>query len=305
MSSDVEGADLTAPSVGERLKLSEAWVNSGLSRLFDSLGEASWSVLPADGRYTVEAGGKRVRPFLVRSACEAFQMDPAPALPAAMSVELVHAYSLVHDDLPCMDNDDLRRGVPTLHVHRGVSPAVLAADWLLVLAFDALLSSSFSPSTVSRMTARLARAAGPSWLVSGQYRDLSPPEAPGLDWMELVQGGKTAAMIRVSLELGAIAGTAGEGDFPEGVSDLGYDLGVLFQITDDMLDVTSSTEELGKRAGKDSDQGKATHVAILGLSGARALAVGLCDRILRRCAELPGDWDSITGLAEYLLERKR
>jgi farnesyl diphosphate synthase len=301
----MEGSHLAASSIGERLRLSEAWVNTGLSGLFDSFGEASWSVLPGDGRYTVEAGGKRVRPFLVRTACEACRMNPAPALPAAMSVELVHAYSLVHDDLPCMDNDDLRRGVPTLHVRSGVAPAVLAADWLLVLAFDVLLSSSFSPSTVSRMTAHLARAAGPSWLVAGQFRDLSPPDSPGMDWIELVQGGKTAAMIRVSLELGAIAGTAAGGDFPEPVSDLGYDLGVLFQITDDMLDVTSSTEELGKRAGKDMDQGKATHVTVLGLSGARAVAEELRDRILQQCNELPGDWDAIADLAEYLLERKR
>ncbi|MBN1433625.1 polyprenyl synthetase family protein [Candidatus Fermentibacterales bacterium] len=278
-------------------------MDRGLSVLFDDRA-SSWSVLGTDARHTVDAGGKRIRPFLVRTACQALGQSASTCLPAACSVELVHAYSLIHDDLPCMDDDDTRRGVPTLHVLRGAPRATLAADWLLVTAFEVLLSSTFSPGTVSRMISRLARAAGPCFLVAGQHRDLAPPSCPDTDWVEKVQRGKTSAMIRVSLELGALAGGA-EADLLDRLGPIGDDLGVLFQITDDMLDVTSSSEELGKRTGKDSSHGKATHVALLGVDETARLARGIADRICDACAALDGDWGLLSQLALYLPGRRR
>lgn len=291
------------PPILGALRESARWVDEGLGAFFDSLAGATWTVLPDDARYSIMAGGKRVRPFLVRSACEALGSRPSSALPAAMAVELVHGYSLIHDDLPCMDDDDLRRGIPTLHVAQDVPRAVLAADWLLLSAFEVLISSPFSPSRTSEMVARLARAAGAPFLVSGQYRDLNPPTDPTVEWVETVQRGKTAAMIRVSMELGAIAAGMPE-DSLEKVSAVGESLGVLFQVTDDMLDVTSSREEMGKATGKDISRGKATHPAILGLDAARLEAAGLASRIREGCASLRGDWSRVADLADYLLVRK-
>ena len=291
----------------QELKESAKWVERGLKNYFNNLN--NHPRLSEYAEYSLKAGGKRIRPFLVRSSflscCpeKDFASDTDACLAPAMAVEMIHTYSLIHDDLPCMDDDELRRGKPALHIIAGSSQAALTGDWLLVEAFRVLLSSNFSPGRNAEMINRLASAAGPAFLAGGQYRDLFPPEDPDMKWVELVQLGKTAAMIRVSMELGVISSDLIYEKILPDVSRIGNRFGVLFQLTDDILDKTSSTEKLGKTAAKDSAQGKATQVDILGIRESIDLAVEIADDIVNECGKLPGDWSRIAGLAAFLPER--
>lgn len=250
--------------------------------------------------YALLGGGKRLRPSLVRLFALAFGGTDASASRPAAAVEMVHTYSLVHDDLPCMDDDDLRRGRPTCHVVFGEALAVLAGDGLLTYAFELLGAEAAG----ARMTAALARAAGPAGMVGGQVLDLSlPGSESGRAEVELVHRLKTAALISAACELGALAADAPQAGV-EAARAFGLDLGLLFQVVDDLLDVTGDAGRLGKTPGKDAELDRATMVAVLGLEGARAeaerlasharvaaralgdrereLALGLVDRVLGR-----------------------
>ena len=215
--------------------------------------------------YSLAAGGKRLRPILVLLSCEACGGDVEAALPAACAIEMVHTYSLIHADLPAMDNDDLRRGRPTNHIVFGEALAILAGDGLLTLAFEALASDVSPPETAAACCADLARAAGMAGMVGGQVADL---EAEGrsvssLDELEGIHRRKTGALLASALTMGARIGGAGNEDLHR-MASFGRCLGLAFQITDDLLDVCGTVQTLGKAVQKDASRGKLTYPSLLG-----------------------------------------
>ena len=229
-------------------------------------------------RYALLGNGKRVRPALCLLAAEACGGVQAKAMPAAIACEMVHAYSLIHDDLPCMDDDSLRRGRPTVHVQYGEATAVLAGDALQALAFETL-ASQHQASLVVEQVQQLAQAAGAAGMVGGQQLDMDFEGQTASFNLELIlqlHGAKTGALLSTALSLGVLAA----GGQPQIWRDYASSVGCLFQITDDIIDATSTTAELGKTAGKDSSVGKATVVAALGLDGARSLATQQVDAAL-------------------------
>ncbi len=222
-------------------------------------------------RHSLLAPGKRLRPMLVLMATEACGSDRSEAMPAACAVEMIHTYSLIHDDLPAMDDDDLRRGRPSCHAKFGEALAILAGDALLAQAFEVAASLS-DPVVAARCCRELAHAAGPCELVGGQVDDLSSEFSSGdLQQLEAIHHRKTGAMFRISLRLGGIVGqaTAEQIDL---LDAYGKSLGLAFQIIDDLLDLEGDESQLGKRTGKDSALGKLTFPAILGESESRQRA---------------------------------
>ena len=221
-------------------------------------------------RYGVLDGGKRLRPLLVRASCEAVGGDAAAAMRAAVAVELIHAYSLVHDDMPCMDNDVLRRGKPTVHVQFGEAQAMLAGDAMQALAFEVLTpDEGMEPALQARLTALLARSAGHAGMAGGQAIDLaSIGHALSEAQLRNMHRRKTGALLQASVLMGAACGRTTPGTW-QALSDYGAALGLAFQVVDDILDVTQSAATLGKTAGKDQDNNKPTYVSVLGLGAAR------------------------------------
>jgi geranylgeranyl pyrophosphate synthase len=254
-------------------------------------------------RRALLSGGKRLRPALCLLACEAEGGGTSRALPAAAALECIHAYSLVHDDLPCMDDDSLRRGQPTLHVLYGEAAALLAGDALQALAFEILAAQP--DATLARDQARLlAAAAGPRGMVGGQFLDMQAEGATAdAALVRAIHEAKTGALLGVALQCGARAAGAD----PRRWEPFGGSLGRLFQATDDLLDATRTSQELGKTAGKDRGAGKATLVAVHGLEGARAA--------VRRAAEAAGAaltvlaprarYHELVDLPRFLAERAR
>ena len=279
-----------------------AWVEDGFRSI--SINQDSISRLPSLALYSLESGGKRVRPFLVRSACTAVGGHTDAALKAACAVEMVHTYSLIHDDLPAMDNDEIRRGKPALHVRSGAKQALLAGDLLLIEAFGELLDTPLGPGRIAQMVKRLASAAGPGHLVGGQYMDMYHSKDAGNDWVRTMILGKTAAMIRVSLELGALSGGADD-DVLEAVAAEGDRLGFLFQLTDDILDICGSAEEMGKEVSKDSRQGKRNSVSMMGVDESITKAENMASEIAGRLMDIRGDWEKVASLALYLPVRRK
>lgn len=244
------------------------------ARLDLALQDLALEPVVAAMRYAVQ-GGKRLRGFLVLESARMLGVAPETAVAAAASVECLHAYSLVHDDMPCMDNDDLRRGLPTVHVKWDEATAVLAGDALQTLAFELLCDPALGSAGVRLdLVQGLARASGAEGMVLGQALDIAAETAAvplTLAEITRLQNGKTGALIRFSAEAGAII--AGTDRAPlRAYADC---LGLAFQIADDVLDVVGDAAKTGKRVGKDADAGKATFVSLLGLSGARARAAEL------------------------------
>jgi geranylgeranyl diphosphate synthase type II len=224
-------------------------------------------------RYSLFAGGKRIRPVLTLAAAEACGGATAEALPAACAVECIHTYSLIHDDLPCMDDDDLRRGRPTSHKVFGEGVAVLTGDALLTIAFEILAKTKPAARYgVAQLVGELAHAAGSEWLIGGQVADLEGEGRPlrGAE-LKYIHRCKTAALLTASIRLGAMSANATPRQL-ENLTAFGQALGLAFQIIDDILDVTQTTEKLGKTAGKDVQATKATYPAIFGLEKSRAEA---------------------------------
>jgi len=233
-------------------------------------------------RYAVLDGGKRLRPLLVLAACEAVRGNPEAALRAACAVELIHAYSLVHDDMPCMDNDVLRRGKPTVHVKFGEAGALLAGDALQALAFELLAPEGDAvPATIqARLCRLLARAAGHEGMAGGQAIDLASVGL-ALDESALrrMHRMKTGALLQGSVMMGVACGEA-PATAQDALRNYGAALGLAFQVVDDILDVTQDSATLGKTAGKDAAQSKPTYVSLMGLEGARAHADDLLAQAL-------------------------
>ncbi|MFT5180726.1 MAG: farnesyl diphosphate synthase, partial [Alphaproteobacteria bacterium] len=241
-------------------------------------------------RYAALSGGKRLRPFFVLQSAQLCGVSGAPVLRTAAAVEMIHAYSLAHDDLPAMDDDDLRRGQPTVHRQFDEATAILAGDALQTLAFEVLADPATHPSAEVRcaLVAALAQAAGAAGMAGGQMLDLG---AAGTDWdadsVHQLQSMKTAAMFAVACESGAILGQASP-DERAVLRAFGVNFGLAFQITDDLMDVTGNASEAGKAVGKDAAQGKATLVELEGVDGARAIATRFCHNAME-LLDLYGD----------------
>jgi farnesyl diphosphate synthase len=231
-------------------------------------------------RYGVLDGGKRLRPLLVLAACEATRGSAAAAMRAAVAVELIHAYSLVHDDMPCMDNDVLRRGKPTVHVQYGQAQAMLAGDAMQALAFEVLTpddDAHVAPALQARLCALLARSAGHAGMAGGQAIDLASIGV-SLDESSLrdMHRRKTGALLQASVLMGAACGDTGDRAW-KALADYGAAIGLAFQVVDDILDVTQCSETLGKTAGKDEHHDKPTYVSLMGLDAARRHSFELRD----------------------------
>ncbi len=259
----------------------DAWARDELAAVEAAL--AAW--IPADApaglglamRYGVLDGGKRLRALLVLAACRAVGGNREAALRAAVAVELIHAYSLVHDDMPCMDNDVLRRGKPTVHVQFGQAQAMLAGDAMQALAFEVLTpgDGSVEPALQARLVALLARAAGHAGMAGGQAIDLaSIGRCLGEAALRDMHRRKTGALLQASVMMGAACGRSTT-TTEAALSEFGGALGLAFQVVDDILDVTQSAATLGKTAGKDQNDNKPTYVSVLGLEAARRHAQAL------------------------------
>ena len=260
-------------------------------------------------RYAVLDGGKRLRPLLVMAACEAVNGNPRAALRSACAVELIHAYSLVHDDMPCMDNDILRRGKPTVHVKFGEAQALLAGDALQALAFEFLTpdDDSVDAGTQARLCRMLAQAAGFQGMAGGQAIDLAsvgmPLTSAQLHEMHRL---KTGALLQASVLMGASCGQASPA-VHQALRDYGAAVGLAFQVVDDILDVTSDSATLGKTVGKDAAQEKPTFVSLMGLEPSKAYAQQLLARALASLdsVEEQGleNTDALRALADMLVNR--
>jgi farnesyl diphosphate synthase len=258
-------------------------------------------------RHAAIGGGKRLRPLLVCAACELFHVDRARALRVATAIESVHVYSLIHDDMPCMDDDDMRRGKPTVHKLFGEAAAVLAGDSLHALAFEILADDAThaDPFVRSELVAELARASGPSGMAGGQMMDLvAETETFDLPTVTRLQQLKTGALIAFCLEAGAIMGHAA----PDARTHLrGYarDIGLAFQIADDLIDAEGTSAAAGKAVGKDQAAGKATFVSLLGLDRARRQAHALVDQAIEHLQSFGPEADLLRAIARYVIERDR
>jgi farnesyl diphosphate synthase len=256
-------------------------------------------------RYATFAGGKRLRPFLVLQCAKLYGVPDERALRVAAAIEAIHTYSLVHDDLPCMDDDDLRRGQPTVHKAFDEATAVLAGDALLTIAFEILADPATHPSADvrCRLIARLAEAAGNNGMIGGQMIDMQAPgRTLGPDDVVILQRLKTGALFSFSCEAGAILGEAGP-DEESRLRRYADDLGLAFQIADDLLDVTGTTQKLGKTAGKDIEQGKATLVSAYGIDGAKQKAAALAESAAATLAKHGEAALMLRQLPRYIVER--
>jgi geranylgeranyl diphosphate synthase type II len=252
-------------------------------------------------RYSLLAGGKRVRPVLALATARARGAEPSGYLPAAVAIELIHTYSLIHDDLPAMDDDDLRRGIPTAHVEFGEDVAILAGDGLFAEAIHLFCTQPGDPALVLEALRELTAATGVDGMVGGQYADVAAEasDAEGLRALhELKTGRLIAASVGVVLALERVAE-------PETIPYRRFagELGVLFQIVDDILDVTGSDEQLGKPHGSDERHGKLTYVSLFGLERARELAAQSHARAVEALAEAEGETGDLKGVADYIFTR--
>jgi geranylgeranyl diphosphate synthase type II len=257
-------------------------------------------------RYSLLGPGKRLRPVLVLLAAEACGASPNAALPAACALEMVHAYSLVHDDLPAMDDDDFRRGRPTCHTQFGEATAILVGDALLTLAFQVLSEGVQPPALAARCCSELARAAGMMGMVAGQMADLEWETRSGgtIAELEAIHRQKTGALFRAALRIGGLIGCQGSDD-PRllALDQYAQCLGLAFQISDDLLDVESSAEQTGKRVGKDAARGKLTFPGLLGVDESRKRLADLC-RVARQSLNQLGESGCILCALVDLVEKR-
>ncbi len=256
-------------------------------------------------RYSALNGGKRVRATLVFAAAQAISEKPAPSIEhIACAVELIHAYSLVHDDLPAMDNDSLRRGQPTCHIAFDEATAILVGDALQTLAFECLAMADIGSEQRCESILTLTRASGAAGMVAGQDMDLAAEgKQISLQELESLHRHKTGALIRASVQLGAIA-TAATAEQKIALDSYAAAIGLAFQVQDDILDIESSTEELGKQQGADLALNKSTYPSLLGLENARQRAQHLYDDAIRALTLFDHRADPLRLLARYIIERK-
>ncbi len=255
-------------------------------------------------RYSLLAGGKRIRPVLLLSFCAACGGEMERALPAACGVEMLHTYSLIHDDLPCMDDDELRRGKPTCHMVYGEANAVLAGDALQAAAFRYVLSGSVEPECMAAMAAILAEAAGERGMCGGQYLDTGiNSDEMDENYLRQMYTLKTGALLMAACRMGAICG-GGTPQQLRAAGEYARNLGIAFQIMDDLLDMTSTTEELGKPVGSDAENGKTTFATLLGVNACRRLIAVHTERAKAAVRGAFEDSGFLCWLADSLAERR-
>ncbi len=285
------------------------WADAGLEQVFARYQPAEARLHEAM-KYSVFNGGKRIRPMLVRATCEALGGSAQQALSGACAVELIHAYSLVHDDLPAMDDDDLRRGQPTCHKAFDEATAILAGDALQSLAFEVLANPELTGSDESQdscqlqQVAVLSRAAGNHGMAAGQSLDMQGTGNPlTLSELETLHRHKTGALIEASVTLGALSAGVIEPEMIASLKRYARAIGLAFQVQDDILDVTASTATLGKQQGADITHGKNTYVSLLGLDAAREKAAQLQNEALRTLKDMNEHVKPLRMLAEYIVSR--
>ena len=285
-------------------------IEEHLSR-FTALGSGCPERLNAAIRYSVLAPGKRLRPLLCLLACEAVGGDWQAALPAACAIEFIHVYSLIHDDLPAMDNDTLRRGLPCCHIQFDEATAILAGDSLQMLAVQ-VICQELDPLAASASLRILSDAAGRGKLVGGQQDDLAaegrfgPVDMSGLaplEFLKSIHRRKTSALIEASLQMGGVAGGATL-DHLRSLSAYGAAIGLAFQIVDDCLDVESTAEQLGKHTRKDSELGKLTYPVLMGVEASRRLAEQLIGEACAAVAVFKDRGERLARLAQFVVDRK-
>ena len=303
---------LNPEQVELRLHENGARTEAYLREVFSELPESSReeiSPLSDAMLYSLMAGGKRIRPSLVLEACRAAGGSPEAALPFAAAIEMIHTYSLIHDDLPCMDDDSMRRGKPSNHVVYGYANALLAGDALLTEAFGVLsrgLVTGVPAEQVVMATALLSRSAGMDGMVGGQVMDLKTDGAE-IDFSTLlsIHSRKTCELILSSVELGLLAaGRKPEERIFSAFDEYAHQLGLVFQLVDDVLDATGDPETLGKTVGKDAKSDKKTYLSFMSIPEAMALAEGMTEKAVLAVANYDLD-GFFTGLADYLLKRKK
>jgi geranylgeranyl diphosphate synthase type II len=267
--------------------------------------DADWPErLNAAMRHSLLAPGKRIRPLLTLLACEACGGNAEEAMPLACAVEMVHTYSLIHDDLPAMDDDELRRGQPTCHIQFDEATAILAGDAFLAYAFEIIAREVHPHGLAAHCCGVLARASGPRHLVGGQADDMTefPLQERTLERLEAIHRRKTGALLRASLELGANAAHA-SGEDLDALETFGEALGLAFQITDDLLDVEGTTEQMGKRTQKDREQKKLSYPALLGIEESRRHAEKTIARGCRKMERFGERSEPLIALASAVLHR--
>lgn len=292
-------------SLTERMNMNREYTEAYLRNVFADEEPLAATVFSAMN-YSLEAGGKRIRPFLTLEVCRMFGGKKSAALPLACAVEMIHTYSLIHDDLPCMDNDDLRRGKPTNHKVYGEAVATLAGDGLLTHSFEVALRADIPADALVRCIKMMSVASGACGMIGGQIIDIeSENKSIDINTLYKMHSLKTGALIKLSALLGCIAAGYSESSAEyRAVEAYSEKLGTVFQIVDDILDVTSDDKTLGKRVGSDVKNGKTTFLTFYTIEDARALAKALTDKAIEDIAEYDKKNDGIlSAFAEYLCAR--
>ncbi len=290
----------------DKIKNFSELIENELYKFFDDYKD-EYKIIFDSMKYSVVNGGKRVRPLLTLLFCDACGGNPLNALPLACAVEYIHTYSLIHDDLPCMDNDDYRRGKLSNHKVYGEAFALLAGDGLLTAAFEKIsqgaLDGLYNADVALNVTKTLSDLAGARGMIGGQVIDLSNENNPDatLELLNLLDKLKTGALIKAACVLGCICAGSGEKEIIA-ASEFAEKIGLAFQIKDDVLDVTSSLEKLGKQTGSDLENGKSTYVSILGIEKCESLVESLTDEALI-CLETFNNNQALTAYANYLAKR--
>jgi geranylgeranyl diphosphate synthase type II len=278
-------------------------IENEIDRLYPQNNEVLYKEVIDASRYSLLLGGKRIRPVIMLEFCKLFGGEVKDVINFAVALEMIHTYSLIHDDLPCMDNDDMRRGKPSCHVKYGEDIALLAGDTLLTESFKIAADSLAEDSLKIKAISVLAQRAGLHGMIGGQVMDLSfEKEKPTLDLLRDMYTKKTGCLISAACEIGSIIGGATTEQI-ENAKNYAINLGLAFQIIDDILDITGDEAVLGKPIGSDDENGKTTYVSILGLDEARLVAKQLTDEALNTLSLFDGDTKNLQELTKYLLQR--
>jgi geranylgeranyl diphosphate synthase type II len=297
--------DVTTLSAQDLLKAHGAATDAALKHALEKLTDAPQRLVTSIG-YSLTAGGKRLRPALVlecAAACGGNDKSHKSALAAAVAMELIHTFSLVHDDLPAMDDDDLRRGQPTNHKVFGEAMAILAGDAMVTLAFETIATDA-EPKLVPALVRELATAAGPEGMIGGQVLDVDGENQNlALAGLQKIHRMKTGALLTASCRMGAIAAGASDGQL-NGITKFGRNVGLAFQIVDDVLDVTSTPQQLGKATNKDADRGKNTYPSLIGLDASRAAAREAVNAALEALSSFGPSADGLRAMARFVVARQ-
>ncbi len=291
--------------INEWMNEYRALVEKEIDRLFPKLNSEGYKSVSDAARYSITLGGKRIRPIIMYEVSRLFceKIDLSVVTDFAVALEMIHTYSLIHDDLPCMDNDDMRRGKPSCHIKFGEDTALLAGDTLLTESFNIAANAPLDNTVKIKAIKVLASRAGLHGMIGGQVLDLSfEKQKPNLQELEAMCKMKTGCLISAAAEIGAIISMADESQVKL-ISDYGFKVGLAFQIIDDILDVTSTSEVLGKPIGSDADNSKTTFVTLLGLDDAKKYALKLTNEALNILSSFDGDTNRLVALTNLLLNR--